>query len=107
MRKHCFGALVGMAALASMVSPRAGWADGRSFWAEAARVDERAAARLRAEAGVLVSGEIGEISERAAAAALANSGDRPARLAKAEAKLRAAVRLAPGDLALSMDLATL
>ena len=109
MRKHWFRALAGIAAVALvlMVLPRAGRAVERSFWAEAALVDERAAARLRAEAGVLVSGEIGEISERAAAAALANSGDRPARLAQAETKLRAAVRLAPGNLALSMDLATL
>ena len=74
---------------------------------EAARIDERDAARLRAEAGVLVSGEIGEISERAAAAALANSGDRPARLVQADAKLRAAIRLAPANLALRLDLATL
>jgi tetratricopeptide (TPR) repeat protein len=89
------------------LAPSAGYASDGGFWVEAAQIDERDAARLRAEAGVLVSGEIGEISERAAAAALANSADRPARLAEAEAKLRAAVRLAPADLALRLDLATL
>jgi tetratricopeptide (TPR) repeat protein len=93
-------------ALPAAFPPAARAADD-NFWAEAARIDERDAARLRAEAGVLVSGEIGEISERAAAAALANSRDRPARLVQAEGKLRGAVRLAPGDLALRLDLATL
>src|SRR4030095_3335485 len=58
-----------------VLPPPAGHAGDGGFWVEAAGIDERDAARLRAEAGVLVSGEIGEISERAAAAALANSGD--------------------------------
>ncbi len=110
MRGHCFGIRAGgRAALAVVLTlaPAAGRAAERSFWAEAARVDELGAARLRAEAGVLVSGEIGEISERAAAAALANSGDRPARLAQAESQLRGAVKLAPGNAALWLDLATL
>jgi tetratricopeptide (TPR) repeat protein len=93
------------AALLAALPPAARAADD-PFWVEAARIDERDAARLRAEAGVLVSGEIGEISERAAAAALANSSDRPARLVQAEGKLRIAVRLAPADLSLRLDLAT-